>query len=112
MDREDWMYLKALAPGFALVVAAAIAMWMLSGLRSQSGLGAALFDTLRWGPLAMAAAGTGIGFFRCYRTYQALNGAGLICHCGGPLGGEVDGRYGPYRKCMSCQRNLSHKHWD
>jgi DNA-directed RNA polymerase subunit RPC12/RpoP len=43
-----------------------------------------------------------------YRFWQWQQGAGLRClNCGGPLGDLVDGRYGPYYKCLRCGTNIA-----
>ena len=28
------------------------------------------------------------------------------------LGSERDGRYGPYRKCLACSRNVAQRHYE
>lgn len=47
-----------------------------------------------------------------YRVSQAERGKGPICpHCSGPLGGEINGRHGLYRKCLACGFNANERYW-
>jgi hypothetical protein len=105
------MYLRAMAPGAVLMVGALLVAAIVAKLPGNP-LGDALFSAMRWIPLI----GFGLGMLsvghRSYRVWQASNGVGLLCSCGGPLGSEIDGRYGPYRKCIGCGRNVSQKHYE
>ena len=100
-----------MAPGMVLMVGALVMAVMLSGLPG-SPVGDALFGAFEWGPRILFVAGLLLATYRAYRVWQASNGVGLMCNCGGPLGGEIDGRYGAYRKCMGCGRNVSRKHYE
>jgi hypothetical protein len=111
VDRSDWMWVRAIAPGAVLMVGALLMAGMLAGLPGNP-VGDALFGTLRWGPVILFGLGFLFASYRGFRVWQAVNGVGLMCSCGGPLGGEIDGRYGPYRKCMGCGRNVSRKHYE
>lgn len=44
-----------------------------------------------------------------WRIIRAEQGRELLCDCGGLLGRERVGRYGPYRRCLQCSRNHSCK---
>ena len=70
----------------------------------------AAFEMLWWLPLGLLAAALFFGVYAIYRLWEAENGEGAICHrCGGPLGAEKDGRYGEYRTCMNCGKNVSNR---
>lgn len=111
MDREDVMFWKAILPGMAWLLAGVAAAWTLSGL-PDSPLTAGLFSTLRWGPLLMAGWGLLQLAAGGYRVWQWHRGEGLLCECGGMLGSERDGRWGRYRKCMACGRNVNCRHYE
>lgn len=111
MHRFELMGLKAVAPGLLWMAAAAAAGWALSGLQG-SPFTAGLFNTLRWGPVAVLGWGlllTGHAFFRMWR-WQL--GEGPACGCGGMLGHERNCRWGAYRTCMACTRNVSRRHYE
>lgn len=110
MDRSDWMWVRAMAPGAVLMVGALVMAGMLSSL-TGSQVGDALFSAFQLGPVILFGCGLVIATYRVFRVWQAANGVGYMCSCGGPLGGEIDGRYGPYRKCIGCGRNVSCKHY-
>lgn len=110
MDRQDWMYLRAMAPGAVLMVGALLVAAIVAKLPGNP-LGDAMFNAFRWGPVILFGWGALFAGHRSYRVWQASNEVGLLCSCGGPLGGEIDGRFGPYRKCIGCGRNVSCKHY-
>lgn len=102
MDREDWMFWKAMLPGGIFLVAAVLMAGVLSNLPDGGRLGAAMFNVWRWAPLLlggwgllqMAAAG--------YRFWQWHRGSGYECQCGGLLGAMRLSR--SYRRCLGCGR--------
>lgn len=58
--------------------------------------------------ISMAAFVIAMAFFArsCWCLYQAEAGIGEACHsCGSPVAYVVDGRYGPYFKCLACSTN-------
>lgn len=70
------------------------------------------FEMVWWVPFAGFAAAALHAGYVIFRMWQAENGEGLICvRCGGPLGGEKDGRYGEYRSCMSCGKNINNRNY-
>ena len=110
MDRDLWMTIRAYMPSAMALVLAFALTWLLSGLRENPYL-AGLVGTIRWAallPLGFAAAH---GSWITYRLWRADRGEGLLCDCGGLLGGEIDGRYGPYRRCLRCKRNVSQREY-
>lgn len=103
MDRDLWMTVRAYMPTIlALALAFALA-WLLSGWRQNPYL-AGLFGTVRWAPLLALGFAVVHGSWITYRLWRADRGEGLLRDCGGLLGGEIDGRYGPYRRCFRCSR--------
>jgi len=52
------------------------------------------------------------GAWVSYRLWQTERGKGLLCECGGLPGAERDGRYGPYRRCRACSRNVVRRHYE
>lgn len=105
------MAVRAYAPaGFALV-GAFVLMWMVSGLEPAS-YAAVIFAPAKWASLAALAFGTLHGGWTTYRLWRAERGEGVLCDCGGLLGAEIDGRYGPYRKCLACRRNVARRDYE
>lgn len=111
MNRWDWMAARALAPAaFAFVVALG-STWIIYGWQSSPFL-ASMVSTARWIPLAALVFAVLHGAWVSYRLWQAERGVGLLCECGGLLGAERDGRYGPYRRCLACSRNVARRHYE
>lgn len=108
----DWFkVIRAYWPAIVALVFSFLVMGALTPLRNSQ-LTAGLFEMLRWLPLA----GMGLSFFYgvwvTYRLAQAERGAGHLCpRCHGPLGHERDGRYGDYRRCLTCGHNANHRHY-
>ena len=110
MDRDLWMTLRAYMPtAFALAIGIALT-WALSNWRDSPYLAGTL-GAVRWVPLAALAFAAMHGLWITYRLWQADRGKGLLCACGGLLGGEIDGRYGPYRRCFRCSRNVPQREY-
>lgn len=111
MDRWNWMAVRAFAPATFALVVAFVSMWVISGWQSSPYL-VGMFATARWIPVAALAFATVHGAWVGYRLWQAERGEGLLCDCGGLLGAEWDGRYGPYRRCLACSRNVARRHYE
>ena len=111
MDRWDWMAVRAYAPA-ALALAIAFALtWVIGGWQESRHL-ASYVSLARWAPLAALAFAFGHGSWTTFRIWRAERGDGLLCECGGLLGYERDGRYGPYRRCLACSRNIAQQHYE
>ncbi|WP_225765259.1 hypothetical protein [Stenotrophomonas sp. Marseille-Q4652] len=110
MDRFEWMGVKAIMPGALCMLASLAAIWLLSGLQG-SPYTAGLWDTLRWVPAAVFGVGLLLTAHAMYRLWRWQRGEGLLCDCGGLLGHEIDGRYGLYRRCLACGRNVNERHY-
>ena len=85
--------------------------WVMAGL-DPGPIAAAVFTPAKWAALAALAFGTLHGSWTAYRLWRAERGEGVLCDCGGLLGAEIDGRYGPYRKCLACRRNIARRHYE
>lgn len=72
---------------------------VLSSLGQIGTMGAGLL-------FAWAAIWIVYGMFRLWRWEQ---GNEPTCDCGGLLSGVIAGRWGPYRKCFACRRNVAEK---
>ena len=111
MDRWDWMAVRAYAPAaFALTLGLALT-WVIAGWQDNPYL-ASLVGMARWAPLAALTVGLGHGSWTTFRIWRAENGEGLLCECGGLLGQERAGKYGPYRRCLACRRYISQRHYE
>ena len=107
MDRLDWMYLRALAPSGLVLAFAFVLAWVLKDASASPLLaGWAAFPS--WVFLGGMVIATGLAIEPLYRFWQWQRAEGLVCpNCGGPLGGRIDGRYGPYYKCLCCSGNIA-----
>jgi hypothetical protein len=110
MDRFHWMFLKAFLPGLGWMVAACLVAWWASGLLNNS-MTVGIADALSWGSLAVVGWGVLLLLAASYRLWRWQRGDCPACDCGGLLGRERDGRYGPYRKCLACGRNLNERYY-
>ena len=107
MDRLDWMYLRALVPsGVVLAFSLALA-WVLKDI-GASPLLSGLAAVPRWVVLGGVILASGMALGPLYRFWLWHRGEGLMCpSCDGPLGNRIDGRYGPYYKCLCCSGNVA-----
>jgi hypothetical protein len=102
MDRLHWMYLRALVPsGVVLALSFALA-WVLKDIGGSPLLsGLAAFS--RWVSLGGVLVASAMALGPLYRFWLWHRGEGQMCpNCSGPLGDRIDGRYGPYFKCLCC----------
>lgn len=111
MDRWTWMMARALSPAFVALAAGLGLTWLLRALASSQYF-AAIAPLANWTVLATAAFVIGHFGWVCCRLWRAEHGKGLLCECGGLLGRERDGRYGPYRKCLACSNNVARRSYD
>lgn len=111
MDRWHWMVARMYAPA-AGMLALSFAVTLPATMLHASPLLAGIADLLHWASLAcMAAAGLlwGASTYKLWRWERGQ--AVLTCDCGGLLGRERDGRYGIYRRCLACSRNINERNW-
>lgn len=107
MDRLDWMYMRALVPsGVVLTLTFGLA-WVLKDI-GASPLLAGLAALPLWVFLGGVLLASGFALKPLYRFWLWHRGEGLMCpNCSGPLGDRIDGRYGPYYKCLCCSGNVA-----
>ena len=111
MDQDMWMAVKAYMPAAALVIASFV-LTALAGKMGQSHVLAQFARDVGWCSIAAFAGALLLGAHATYRLWRAEKGEGLLCGCGGLLKGEIDGRYGPYRQCMRCSRNVPRREYE
>ena len=110
MDRSARVGLYLSLPvGFFLALASGLAM--LAGIWTERPYVSALTPLLYQGAGISLLVATVWGVVQFVRFYRWTKGNGLLCRCGGLLGREHDGRYGPYRKCLGCGRNVSQREY-
>lgn len=111
MDRWSWMAARAFAPAaFALLIAFASIEAVATLAANPHLLGVSAFA--RWVPLAALVFAVASWTWVCVRLWRAERGLGLLCDCGGLLGREREGRYGPYRRCLACSRNVARRDYE
>ena len=111
MSSDTWMAVKVYMPA-VLAAIAALVLLEASSAFAQHELLAQVAGMLRWASLGAFVLALGAGTYGSVRLVRAEQGKGLLCDCGGLLGRETDGRYGYYRKCMRCSRNVNRKHYE
>jgi hypothetical protein len=111
MSFERRMYLRLATPCLLVVLATILFAWVTSTLSTiPAVLGAsAMWPDLPFyvcftGALVFAVM-SGIQFLRLWQREQGKAEVCLVCSC--LLGAERRGRFGPYRKCLGCERNYS-----
>lgn len=86
----------------------AIIAWGYTATLPIAGTFAAIYSWIQWFPRALLFVATLQGLHATYRLWRwDLRGA-KTCECGGLLGREKAGRWGPYRRCLMCLQNISH----
>ena len=107
MDRWAWMMAKIYAPAVGALAIGLLLMLPLGMIR-ESQLLAGFYALARWAPALAIAASVILGLIATLRLWRWDQGRSqLVCECGGLLGYERDGRYGLYRKCLACGRNVN-----
>lgn len=111
MTRLEWMCLKACVPAAVVAVGAFFIALQLKGLQ-DSPIFAGIAGFAPWVALGGFAAAVLLIAAPTWRLLCWEQGEGPMCHhCGGPLGHEIDGRYGPFRRCLACGGNTSARHY-
>jgi hypothetical protein len=111
MTRFNWVLFKAIAAA-ALVGGAGLAAALKLKALESSPIFASLSGLAPW--VAVAGIGGALLLLASplWRIWAWSRGGGLNCNrCGGPLGGEVLGRHGLYRRCMLCNGANSARHY-
>ena len=111
MVRHTRMVFQLAVPSVGLLllaVAAALLTWswhsnpLLVGLATDAD----------WAVAVLFFAAVGMGVWNLYRWHRWEMGATLDCECGGLLGNERAGRWGFYRQCLACDKNVARRHYD
>jgi hypothetical protein len=108
MTRMHWMAFKMFSPALICLLFAFVSTGLLLTL-GQSQYLVQLADTLRWLPYGLLGLAVLLGIVASVRLLRWETGGALICTCGGLLGREREGRFGPYRKCLACGRNHANR---
>lgn len=111
MNSDTWMAVKVYAPA-VLAVVAALVLLEASSAMGQHAMFSQVAGMLRLGSLGAFVIALGFGTYGSVRLIRAEQGKGLLCDCGGLLGREIDGRFGFYRKCMRCSRNVAQRYYE
>lgn len=111
MDRDTWMAIKLYMPA-ALALLAALVLARLGESIAHHQLIAGVAQALRWAGIGAFGLAVLAGAHATVRLYRAMRGLGPLCDCGGLLGREIDGRYGPYRRCLRCSRNVPQRAYE
>lgn len=105
MDSDFWMVVKVYLPA-VLALAAAFVLLEFGAAFSEHQILVDAAQVLRVASMGAFLVALATGLHASVRLIRADSGKGLLCDCGGLLGREIDGRYGPYRRCLRCSRNV------
>ena len=111
MDSWDWMVVKAYLPSILAVAGSGVGMVTVFKLTGSPFQGDAI-RILGLFPIALGLYAITYAAWTTYRLWQAEHGDGLLCQCGGLLGGERAGRYGRYRRCLHCGKNVNCRYYE
>ena len=112
MTRLDWLYLKSCVPAAVVAIGTFVIALTLNGLQ-ESPLLAGVASYAPW--VALVGFGVALAMFAAptWRLRRWERDEGAMCHrCGGPLGHEMDGRYGLYRRCLACDGTSSARQYE
>jgi len=91
--------------GFTLLMA--ITAWGYTATLPTAGPFAAIYGWLQRLPLMLLLVAILQGLQAAYRLWRWDSRGVDMCECGGLLGRERTGRWGSYRRCLMCLRNIS-----
>lgn len=73
---------------------------------------AGIYAMARWAPAMEIVTSVILGLIATVRLWRWDHGhSQLVCECGGLLGRERPGRFGAYRKCLACNRNVNEEYY-
>jgi hypothetical protein len=111
MDRWTWMVARMYAPSLGALGIGLLLMLPL-GLIREIQLFSGVYAMARRAPALAIAASVILGLIATLRLWRWDQGRSqLVCECGGLLGRERDGRYGLYRKCLACNRDVNERYY-
>lgn len=108
MTRWNWMAIKMYSPALCCLFGSLLAMWAISKLGRSQHL-SQLAESLHWAPYGLLGLAALLGIVATVRLRHWGPGEAPVCTCGGLLGREREGRFGPYRMCLACGRNHASK---
>jgi hypothetical protein len=112
MDRNTWMVVRLYLPGLMAIAGALVLTLGASRMGEDGMFGQQLAGAFLLGAKGLLLAAAALWAYTTYRLWRASRGEGVLCGCGGLLGREINGRYGPYRKCMRCSRNVPRRDYE
>lgn len=110
MDRWTLMVIRMYSPALGALVVGMFLMLPLGMIR-ESQLLSGIYAVDRLAPAAALVASVILGLIATVRLWRWDRGGLLVCECGGLLGRERPGRFGAYRKCLACGRNMNEKYY-
>ena len=106
MSSLNMMVFRLFLPTAFTLLMAIIAWGYISALPT-AGTFAVIYGWAPWLPLVLLSVATLQGLHAAYRLWRWDAAEVDTCECGGLLGRERVGRWGPYRRCLMCRRNIS-----
>lgn len=99
------------APAFG-ALALGLVLMLAFGMLRESPFFAGVYAMARWLPALAIVASVILGLIATVRLWRWDRGqAEPTCECGGLLGRPRAGRYGTYRRCLACNRNVNERNW-
>ena len=112
MNRLDWLCIKALVLSLMIAGGSFLFAHLLSGF-SGSPILSGIAKLAPWILMAGGCTAVVIALYPVYVRWRWQRGDLFECFkCFGPLGFERGGRYGPYRRCLCCQSNISARYYN
>lgn len=111
MTRLEWSFLSRCILGVLVAASGLFVAFQLKGLEESRVL-AGMAGLAPWAAGAGLVTGVLLIAESGWRLLRWEHGGGPVCrYCGGPLGVEREGRYGPFRRCVACDRNTSARYY-
>lgn len=105
------MIARTYAPSAGLALLAGV-LWILSARVAEQPILSAFASVLRLASTGMMAGAIFAGVAGLIALLRWDRGQTYVCTCGGMLGFERDGRWGVFKRCLACGRNVAKKHYD
>ena len=113
MEKWTWMAIRMLVPCVTTAVAGVAVSTAMPAILHGSAFGSALRTPLSWFALGLFVMASVMLARTIFVFWQWETGRWTrLCPCSGVLGAERRGRWGPYRRCYACGRNVSAKHYE
>lgn len=112
MDRWTWMAIRIYAPAAGVLLLSLMLTVPIASIAKHA-IWAGVSEIAWWATFAGMVVGTGMAAFATFRLWRWERGdASMACDCGGLLGRERNGRYGLYRKCFGCRKNVNERKYN